>query len=445
MEIQQRLKLEVTSLTHEGFGVGKENGLAIFIPGALVGETVICEIYKVEKSFCYANLIEIVKSSPDRVKPVCEIFGKCGGCEIMHLDYKKQLEYKVTMAEETFKRIGHLDLKVNEILGMDNPYYYRNKIQVPFGTKKNKVIAGYFRRKSHDIIPFDNCYIQPLYDTEIIKFIRNLANEYKVKAYDEKTRIGCLRHVLIRSNYQDQVMVVLITNEDKINKVDEIVKKMVNRYPNVISVIQNINKSNSNVILGRTHQVLYGEEFITDRLNDLNFKISHYSFFQVNRVQTEKLYQRVLDYLKPTKDDIIIDGYCGVGTITLTLAQHVKFAYGIEIVKDAIENAKVNATLNKIDNVKFIVGAVEEEIQTLLSNKISGIVLDPPRKGIEKSVLESIIQTNINRIVYVSCDVATLARDLSILSEAFYIQKVTLVDMFCQTCSAESVVLLERK
>lgn len=445
MIVNDKLTLQIVDLNHQGFGVAKNEGLAIFIPGALIGEIVLCQITKIEKSFAYAKLLDIINRSPYRVKPVCEIFNTCGGCEIMHLDYPQQLKYKVKMAEETFKRIGHIDLKVEDIIGMDNPYYYRNKIQVPFGTSKNKVIAGYYKQKTHDIISFDNCYIQPIYATEMVKFIRNLANEYKISAYNEKTRVGTLRHVLIRNNYLDQVMIVLITNDDNINNIDEIIKKIITRYPNVISIIQNINKRNTNVILGDKHKVLYGDEYITDKVNDLEFRIAHYSFFQVNRIQTEKLYYKAIEFLKPNKDDVIIDGYCGVGSITLSIAKHAKFVYGIEIVEEAIKNANVNAKLNNIENVKFIVGKVEDEINNILDNKINAIVLDPPRKGVEKSVLEKIMTIKIPKMVYVSCDVATLARDLNILSDVYDIKKVTLVDMFCHTCGLESVVLLEIK
>lgn len=445
MKANERFTLQVIDINHLGYGVAKNEGLAIFIPGALIGETVVCEITKMEKTYANAKLIEIIERSPYRVKPICEIFGLCGGCEIMHLDYSKQLAFKVKTAEETFRRIGHLDLNVDEIIGMDNPYYYRNKIQVPLGSRKNKVIAGYYMQQSHNIIPFDNCYIQPLYATEIVKFIRNLANEYKISAYDEVTGKGTLRHILIRNNYLDEVMVVFITNEDVINNINDIVQKIVKRYPNVKSIIQNINKSKTNVILGNKHKVLYGDEFITDRILGIDYKISHYAFFQVNREQTEKLYSKTLEYLNPTATDIIIDGYCGVGSITLSIAKNAKFVYGIEVVEEAIKNGNTNAALNNINNVKFIVGKVEDEIDNLLDKKINAIVLDPPRKGVESKVLNKIIETKIPKLVYVSCNVATLARDLNILSNDYDIKKITLVDMFCHTTGVECVTLLERK
>ena len=445
MQVGDTLKLEIVDLSHDGLGVAKADGFAIFIAGALIGEVVICNITKLNKGFGQANLLEIVSKSPNRVKPICPIFGKCGGCDLMHLDYQSQLQFKKNMAETTFKRIGHLDIRVNEIIGMDEPHYYRNKIQVPIGTQNGKVIAGYFKKKSHDIIQFDNCYIQPDYMTDMVRFIRNLANEFKLVAYDEKTKKGNLRHILIRNNYLDDVMIVLITNEKKIENIDKIVSKITNRYPQVKSIIHNINKSGTNVILGQDYKVIYGDENIIERLNGLDFLISHKSFFQINRIQSEKLYSRALEYLDPKADQNIIDGYCGVGSITLLIAKHCHHVYGIEVVSEAIENAKVNAKLNNIDNASFIVGRVEDEIENLLEKGINAIVFDPPRKGIEEVVLRKTMETKVPKIVYVSCDVATLARDLAILNNEYDIKKMSLVDMFPQTSSVEAVCLLERR
>lgn len=443
MNIGKVLKLEVVDLSHDGVGVAKADGFAIFIPGALVGEEVICKITKVTKNYGQADLVEVVSKNPNRVKPICKIFGICGGCDIMHIDYQSQLQFKKVMAENTFQRLGHLHIKVNEIIGMDEPYYYRNKIQVPVGVEKHKVIAGYFKKKSHDIIAFDDCYIQPQYMTDMVRFIRNLANEYRLSAYDENSKSGLLRHILIRSNYKDEVMIVLITHEQKINHIDEIISKITNRYPQVKSIIHNINNRGNNVILGEKYQLLYGEENIIDRLHGLDFLISHKAFFQINRRQTEKLYARALEYLNPSANDVIIDGYCGVGTIALFIAKHCKYVYGIETIPEAIENANINASINNISNVSFIVGKVEDEIGNLLDKGINGIVFDPPRKGIDEIVLRNTIASKIPKIVYVSCNVATLARDLAMLNEYYDIKKMTLVDMFPQTAAVEAVCLLE--
>lgn len=434
--------VNVSGLTHEGSGVAKIDGFAVFIVGALPGETVVCKIEKVAKQFAQAKLIEIKSSSAERIKPRCKIFDLCGGCDIMHLEYQSQLRFKKQMAEETFRRIGHLDIVVDEIIGMEHPYYYRNKVQIPFQMRDNKAICGYYRRKSHQIVPLEECFIQPKYATEMTQFIKNLANEFKIRAYDETTRIGYIRHVLIRSNHLDEVMIVLIVNRDLPRKQD-FVAKITQRYPQVKSIILNINKKDTNVILGSESHVLFGEDQLIDQLFDIQFNISHRSFFQVNRLQTMRLYQRILDYAQLTGNETVIDGYCGVGTITLLLAKHARYVYGIEVVEDAIVDAKQNARLNHISNVEFMVGQVETELRSLMNHEISLIILDPPRKGIDSDVLNSIIESNISKLIYVSCDVATLARDLKILSQAYEIKNMTLVDMFCHTSSVESVVLLE--
>lgn len=444
MQINDKIKTECVDLNHQGLGVCKVDSFPIFVGNIITDEIGIIEITKLQKNYGYGKLIELKKTSPFRVKPRCPIFGICGGCEIMHLDYQQQLEHKVKMAEETFKRIGHLDLKVDRIIGMDDPYYYRNKVQIPYQMKKGKVICGFYQKGTHDIVPFDECFIQPKQATDIAQFVRNLANEFKITAYDEITKQGNLRHVLIRKTANDNYMVVLITKEEIIPHVEKIVSKINNRYSNVKTIIQNINKKDTNVILGPSSKVLYGPGILIDDLMGLKFKVSHQSFFQTNHIQTNKLYQQVLDYLKPKANDIVIDGYCGVGTISLLLASKCKYVYGIEIVEEAIKDAKENAGLNGINNVEFIVGKTEEEIQKI-NESIDAIVVDPPRKGCDRSLLDAIIEKAIKKIVYVSCDVATLARDLEILAKAYDIKGITLVDMFPHISDVETCVLLSFK
>jgi len=327
---------------------------------------------------------------------------------------------------------------------MDEPYFYRNKVQVPFGCENGKVICGYFKKKSHEIAAFDYCYVQPEYVTDIIIFIRDLLNEYNISTYDEEKHEGLIRHVLVRNNYLGEVMVVFIINGKKIPHEKGIIENIVKSFPQVKSIIQNINIKETNVILGNKHRLLYGKDHLIDKLKDLKFNISHYSFFQINLEQTEKLYQTILDYLSPQLEDIIIDGYCGVGTISLMIAKRVKKVYGIEIVEDAIKNAKDNAKLNDIDNAEFIVGKVENEISKLINKNIAAVVLDPPRKGVKREVLEAIIDNKIPKLVYVSCNVATLARDVKILSENYNLEKISIVDMFPQTSHVECVTLMSR-
>ena len=304
---------------------------------------------------------------------------------------------------------------------------------------------GYYKKKSHEVVPIEKCYLQPDEMTEVIKFIKNLCNEYNVSIYNEITGKGILRHVLVRKNYKDELMVVLITNGSNMFHIDEIVEKVVNRYPNVKSIYQNINMKKNNIILGEHSKLLYGQKTLEEKLCDLYFDVSYQSFFQVNREQTEKLYNIVLEYAEANSKTSIIDAYCGVGTISLMLAKKAKFVYGIEVVKEAIINANANAKKNKITNTKFIVGKVEDKINDYVSDEVNTIVVDPPRKGLDQNVINTILNSNIKRVVYVSCNPTSLARDLKLLKEKFDIKKCSVVDMFCQTVGIETIVCLEKK
>lgn len=445
MEVNDKIKVEIVDLSHDGLGVAKVDGYTLFVDGALVGEKVNAEVTEMGKNYGFAKLISIVDKSPYRVKPICPHFGMCGGCDLMHLDYKMQLQYKKKMVEETIKRIGHIENPyIEDIIGMDNPYNYRNKVQMPFGYKR-KAIVGYYKKKSHEVVPIDKCYLQPDKITEMINFIKNVCNELGISVYNEQTGKGVMRHVLVRTNDKGEFMVVLVTNTRTLYNSDVIVSKLTSRYKSIKSIYQNINLKRNNVILGDFDKLLYGSKTIEDTLCGLKFNVSYQSFFQVNKEQTEKLYNIVLKYADVNDKTSIIDGYCGVGTISLLLAKKAKFVYGIEVVKEAINNAKENAKLNGITNTNFIVGKVEDKIDEYVDKGIQTIVVDPPRKGLDSKVVEAIINSNIKRIVYVSCNVSTLARDLNLFSEKYDLKKATVVDMFCQTTGVETVCLLERK
>jgi len=444
MKVFDVVDVTCTDLNHEGLGVCKLDGFPIFVPFILVGEEGKIEIIKLNKNYGQGRLIKLTKQSKNRVKPICPIFGVCGGCDLMHLNYEEQLKFKLKSANETLKRIGKVNFEVKKIVGMENPYYYRNKVQIQYQNKNGKVICGFYKKNTHEVVEFAECFIQPNQATDIARFIRNLANEYKITAYDEKTKKGILRHVLIRNTVNNEYMVVIVTNEDKLPHEQEIIEKIKNRYPNVKSIIQNINNKDTNVILGDKAKLLYGSETLLENLMGLNFYLSYKSFFQTNHIQTEKMYAKVLEYVSPKTNEVIVDGYCGVGTITLMLSQYVKEIYGIEIVAEAINDAKKNALLNGIKNATFIVGKTEEEILKFKDVQIDTIVVDPPRKGCDKKLLEVILEMPIKKIVYVSCDIATLARDLNILEEKYAIQDITLFDMFPQSAHIESVVLLSR-
>lgn len=447
--IGKKIDVKIEDINSEGLGVAKVDGYTLFIDNALPGERCYVEIVEQGKSFGIAKCLGVRDESIYRVKPLCEHFGICGGCDLMHLDNKAQLLYKKNKVVETIKRIGGIEnVPVDQMVGMDNPYYYRNKIQMTFGFNRQngKITCGYYRKKTHDVINIDKCFLQDDKTSEILKFIRNICNEFKISSYNEETHKGTLRNILIRKNKKNEYMVVFITNVNELYCAEMLVNKITSRYSEVKSIYQNINMKHNNVILGEKSKLLYGDKYLIEELCGLKFNVAYQSFFQVNTVQTEKLYSIVLDYAQNAGNINIIDAYCGVGTISLLLSQSFKYVYGIEIVPEAIKNAKENAKINNIDNVEFMVGKVEEVIENYLKDKnINTIVFDPPRKGLDKTVVDNVLNSNITNIVYVSCNVSTLARDIKLLSEQFSLVKCSIVDMFCQTVGVETIVLLSRK
>lgn len=446
MEKGYKVVSECVDLSHEGLGVFKIDGMTVFCPNALVGEKVKIEIEKVNSNFATGKVVEIIKKSPNRVRPICKNYEVCGGCDLMHMDYNSELKFKEKMAIETLKRIGNLkEVPSKGILGMEDSYYYRNKVQIPFSSLKGKTICGFYKKKSHFIIPLDECFIQPALATDIAKFIKNLANEYNVEGYNDLDKKGILRHVLIRKNYLDEYMVILILKKDALNNEKEIIEKIKNRYQNVKSILINIQEKDSNVILGNKTRVVYGKGEMIDDLLGYKFILSYKSFFQINRTQTEKLYNVAKEYANLKGNETVLDAYCGVGTIGISLSKNAKKVYGIEIVPEAIENAKRNATLNNIDNIEFSVGKAEEVILNMEDINFDVCVFDPPRKGCDKVFLDSIIKKNVKRLVYVSCNVATLARDIDYLSEHYKVEKVEFVDMFPHSADVETVCLLTKK
>ncbi len=430
---------------HDGLGVVKVDNYPIFVNNLIKDEEAKIKILKLNKSFGLGANVGFIKSSKNRVEPLCKYFNKCGGCDLMHMTYKSQLDFKLDMANATFKRIGHLDFEIKKIVGMENPYNYRNKVQIPFSNKNGKVICGFYKKKSHEVIEVDNCYLQPNKATDIARLVRNLANEYKISGYDEIARKGVLRHVIVRKTSANDYMVIIVINGRSLNNRNEIVNKLIEKYPDIKSVILNYNNKNNNVILGDKYDAIYGDDSLVETLLGLKFKLSHKAFFQINHEQTEKLYSQVLKYADVKEDDVVLDCYCGVGTMTLLLSEHSKKVYGIEIVEEAIEDAKKNSALNNINSVEFIVGKVEDEIMRFSKEKIDVVVVDPPRKGLDLKVIETLKLAKVKKIVYVSCDIATLARDLHLLEDFYKIKDVTLFDMFPITSGIETIALLERK
>lgn len=462
-EIQKgaKFKVECLNLSYEGKGVCKVNGLRegekfenfpIFVDNFLPKEKGIIEITKLSKTYGYAKIITFFKEtkSEDHILPVCRNYGICGGCNLMHMSYRLQLQFKREMVEETLRKIGNIeDIEVFPVIGMKAPIAYRNKVQVPFRKKGFKTICGFFKRDSHEIIPLETCYIQPDLSTEIIHFVRNILNEFQIIGYRELDYSGLVRHVLVRTNFNlSEVMIVMVLTSSDLPHQEEIIHKITKRYQMVKSIVININDKPGNTILGKKNITIYGSDTITDELCGLKFHIGAQSFYQVNPIQTEVLYNKVMELASLKENDILIDAYCGIGTIGLIASKKVKEVYSVEIVPEAIENAIMNAKCNQINNIHFVCEKAELQIDKWLKDGIEAsiIVVDPPRKGCDKTLLDTISEKNIERMVYVSCEPSTLARDLKYLNEkGYHISRVQPVDMFPQTSNIETIVLLSKK
>ncbi|MFL0268803.1 23S rRNA (uracil(1939)-C(5))-methyltransferase RlmD [Candidatus Clostridium radicumherbarum] len=439
--------IEIKSLGFEGEGVGKINDFTVFVQGALKGETVKVKIVKVAKSYAHGKLIEIIKPSEFRIEPKCGIYKKCGGCQLQHMTYEAQLAFKTQRVKEVMERIGKLyNVVVHDALGMKEPFRYRNKVQLPVGYADGKAQIGFYAPRSHDIIDMDSCLIQDEAADKVVKLTREWITKYNVRTYDENSDSGLIRHIMVRKGFKTgEIMVVLITKEEKLPNSKDFIDILVKNIEGIKSIVQNINPKKTNVILGDKNITLWGQDKITDYIGQFKFNISPLSFFQVNPVQTEILYKKALEYANLTGNETVFDAYCGTGTISLFLSQKAKKVYGVEIVPQAIEDAKKNAVENNITNAEFFVGQAEKVIPELIDHGISAdvVVVDPPRKGCEKSLLEAISKMQPQRIVYVSCDPATLARDLGILKELNYeTNEIQPVDMFPGTFHVECVAMM---
>lgn len=441
--------VKIEDLTHEGMGVAKINGYPLFIEDALPGEEMEVKIHKTGKSFGYAKSMKRLTSSQNRVEVKDENFTRAGIAPLQHMHYPAQLTFKKQQVKNVMKRIAKMpDVKIFDTIGMAEPWGYRNKAQVPVRKVSEKLTTGFFRRNSHDLIPMENFYIQdPKIDEAIIK-VRDIMRTYSVKPYNEKDNTGNLRHIIIRRGYYTgEMMVILVTRTAKLFPTSKIIPDILEALPEVVSIVQNINPTRTNTILGEDAIVLYGEDQYKDTLLGKTYEISHRSFYQVNPVQTEKLYSVVLDYAELTGEETVIDAYSGIGTITLSLADKAKHVYGIETVEPAVENAKANAALNQIENVTFEAGLAEEVMVewSKEGRKADVLVVDPPRKGLEGQFIDAVLEMKPTKMIYVSCNPATLARDLALLADGGYtVEKIQPVDLFPQTNHVESVALLQR-
>lgn len=445
---------DIISQGYEGEGIAKiDNKYPIFIEGALKGEKVKVRIVKVNKNFAYGKLMEVLEASEERVNPPCAIYKRCGGCKLQHASYKAQLDFKWDRVKDCVSKIGKLDPSIVKYpLGMEEPWRYRNKVQLPIGLINGEVKIGFFAPRSHDIIDMESCLIQDEIGDKVVKLTREWIEKFNIRPYNvdgEYDEKGIVRHIMIRRGFTtNEVMVVLVTNGENLPHKEEFVDLMVKNIPGIKSVIQNINSKKTNVILGLESKTLWGEDTISDYIGDFRFNISPLSFFQVNPIQTEVLYGKALEYANLTGNEEVFDAYCGTGTITLFLSQKAKKVYGVEIIPQAIDNAWINAKENKVENVEFFVGESEVVIPDLINKGVKAdvVVVDPPRKGCDKKLLDAITNIDAKKIVYVSCDPSTLGRDLAILEENGYkTLEVQPVDMFPNTAHIECCVLLKNK
>ncbi len=468
----------IEDMSDEGLGIGHASGMALFVKDAVVGDTVRAKVVKVKKTYAFARTEEVLCPSPDRVTPVCPVARSCGGCQIQEMSYKAQLRMKEQKVRSNLERIGGFQIDNNrnvwnkpdtlrereqgaerygvfcQIIGMEDPWKYRNKAQFPIGTDRfGKPVAGFYAGRTHSIIDHHSCGIGIEENRIVLETVLDWMERYHIRAYSEETGEGTIRHVMTRAGFATgQLMVVIIAAADRLPEEERLVSSLRSALKKaeaesggfcLRSIVLNTNKARTNVILGNGSRALFGEDYIEDRIGSLTYRISSKSFYQVNPQQTRNLYETALKYAGLTGKETVWDLYCGTGTISLFLAQKAKKVIGVEVIPDAIRNAEKNAKLNHIENCEFIVGKAEDIVDRI--ERADVIVVDPPRKGLDRAVVETILRSAPDRIVYVSCDSATLARDLKLFAEGGYIlQKAQPVDMFPHTVHVETVVLLTR-
>ncbi len=443
-------EVEIKGVTSEGNGVGNIEGFVVFVPGTVTGDRVLVQLLKVNKNYAYAKVKEIVTPSCYRKIPPCEAFGKCGGCSLMHIDYNYQLKIKKEIIENAMSRIGKVEKGVEEMLGADSPQRYRNKMIFPVGKDvENKPVCGFFRQRSHDIIPLEDCLLGHEFNAEVIAKLKEYMTRHNVSAYDEKTHTGIIRRVFTRYGRKSgEIMIVISANARELPKKDDLIAGFRSISEKVVSIILNVQREKTNLVLGNENIVLFGKGEINDTLCGINYEISPHSFYQINPDQTERLYKKALEYADIKGTDTVLDIYCGIGTISLSAAKSAKRVVGVEIVPEAIENAKENAKNNGISNAEFYCADAAEIVPKLINEgKIPDVViLDPPRKGSDEKTLEALAKAKPQRIVYVSCNPATLARDVRFLEDMGYItDRICGVDMFPNSNHVETVCKLSKR
>lgn len=434
----------------EGEGIAKIDNFTIFIPNTIKGEKVKIVIVKVLSSHAFGKVLEIISSVSYRIESDCSTYKRCGGCNLRHIQYEKTLKIKQNAIQSLVNKTLKDKVIVQPVLGMENPYHYRNKAQYPIGIDKNgQPVMGVFANRTHEIIPIESCLIQNQKTEKIAKFIFDFIVKNNIAIYDEKTGKGLIRHIMTKIGVKtNEIMCIIVVNGKKFPKENELVIEIMNQFSQVKSIVKNINMKNTNVILGQENVNLYGDGYIKDQLGKFIFKISPLSFYQVNPIQAERLYYLGVDMAQITNQDVVFDLYCGIGTISLFMSQYAKKVYGIEIVEEAVKMAKENAELNQVNNVDFIAGDVEKVLDDLLYKKkiIPDIVMvDPPRKGLDRNSVENILHIKPKRLVYISCNPATLVRDLAKLEAWYVVKDIKPVDMFPFTSHCEVVSVLQLK
>lgn len=448
MSIQknQEYIVDIIDNGFEGEGIAKIDNFTIFIPGTIKGEKVRVLIVKVLSSHGFGKIVEIIEKSQARQDVDCNTYKRCGGCNLRHVKYEETLKMKQNAVQSLVNKTLKNKLQIKETVGMENPLHYRNKAQYPIGiNKKGEPVIGVFANRTHEVIPIDNCLIQNKKSEEIAKFIIEFIKEKNISIYDEKKGKGLVRHIVTKVGIKTgEIMCVIVINGHKIPNENELVENLKTRYPEIKAIVKNINMKNTNVILGQENINLYGNGYIEDILGEYKFKISPLSFYQVNPVQAEKLYNLGVSMAEITKNDVVFDLYCGIGTIGIFASKYAKKVYGIEIVEQAIEDAKENANINEISNIEFYAGKVEKLLPELLKeNKADVVFIDPPRKGLDENTIKVLLELESRKIIYISCNPATLARDLSMLTQKYKIKEIQPIDMFPFTSHVECVCLLQ--
>lgn len=450
LQKNQEYIVDIIDNGFEGEGIAKIDGFTIFIPSAIKGEKVRILIVKVLSSHAFGKLLEILEASKYRQEADCSTYKRCGGCNLRHIKYEETLKMKQNAVQSLVNKTLKNKLQVQETIGMDNPYHYRNKAQYPVGMDKNgEPVIGVFANRTHEVIPIEKCLIQNPKSEEIAKFILNFIKKEHISIYNEETRKGLFRHIVIKVGIKTgEIMCILVINGKTIPKEEIIIKNLVENFPLIKTIVKNINNKNTNVILGQDNINVYGDGHIEDILGEYKFKISPLSFYQVNPIQAEKLYELGVKMAEISKEDTVFDLYCGIGTISIFMAKYAKKVYGVEIVEDAIKDAKENAKLNNATNTEFFAGDTEIVLDELINQKkvIPDIVMfDPPRKGLAKNSINNILNIRPKKIVYISCNPATLVRDLAEFESLYEVKSIVPVDMFPFTSHVECVALLELK